>query len=166
MKQTGIHRYASYTNGKTPKDWQVTEDVQKPRYGRLLFVKNRKVLLTRERGKPWKLPGLLLGHLVDQEEELKKWAKKSLGIRIDQFDNLLGLFTIGVRRGIDPIFEYRETMVHIPSCWWQEKIQSREKPCRMMWHTFDTPLQDLSMAARDFLQEYREDVSTQVACAG
>jgi len=106
-------------------------------------------------GKPWKLPGLPLGHLADQEEGLSKWSKDFLGISIDQFENLLGLFTVGIRRVDEDIYRYRETLVHVPMMW-REVDPKRSRLFDTLWQPIDTLMRNTSFAARDYIKEFQE----------
>lgn len=150
-----IRNYALCKNGTYPHEWQSTEDIDKPRYGRLLFVKKEKVLLMQIPGKPWKLPGCLLGHLVDQEQELSIWTQEFLGIQIDQFEAPLGLFTVGIRREYQTQYEHRETLVHVPMMW-RESEPSRSRLFDTLWQPIDTLMRYTSFPTKDFIREYQE----------
>ena len=148
-----IQKYASLKNGSNPGEWAYNMDTQKSRYGRLLFVKQNKVLLMRRAGKPWKLPGKQLGHLVDQDEALRKWSMQYLGIRIDQYSRPLGLFTIGFSRGNVKGREYRETLVTIPAFWMENRAEGLIN-AETQWFDMDLLPEDTSFATRDFLEDY------------
>lgn len=150
-----IQKYALCKNGSIPQDWKYNEDDQKPRYGRLLFVKNNQVLLMQEHGKPWKLPGCLIGHSVDQGEKLLAWVRDFLGIEIHQFESTLGLYTVGIKRSPQEKFEYRETLVEIPS-FWRESEPRRKRLFDTLWQPIDSLMRYTSYAAKDFIEEYQE----------
>ena len=156
-----LRNYALYKNGVTSQEWQSTEDSQKTRYDRLLFIKNNHVLLMQKPGKPWKLPGLPLGHLANQESDLARWSRDFLGISIDQFETPLGLFTVGVRYQEESLYRYRETLVHIPMMW-NEGSPRRSRLFDTLWQPVGTLMRNTSFAARDYLKEFREQSSDRI----
>ncbi len=155
-----IRNYALCKNGDTPQDWEFNQDEQKPRYGRLLFIKNDQVLLMQKPGKPWKLPGLLLDH-SDQETELSEWARDFLGLSIDQFEQPLGLYTVGVRYANEAKYRYREALIHIPMMW-REGSPRRSRLFDILWQPVDSLMRNTSLATRDYLKEFREQSSDRV----